>query len=59
MIFTLIVLIAFIILSVVGYRKNNRNLLLSGSLLLLVGLGGGEHIADFIIGFIDGFTATA
>jgi len=47
----IICLLLYVALSIVGYRKDNRNLLLSASLLLLIGMGG----ADFIAGFIDGY----
>ena len=46
-------LILFIVLMTLGYRKNNRNLMLLSSLCLLVGLAG----LDFVSGFIEGFNA--
>lgn len=44
-------LIAFIVLAAVGYKKNNRNLMLVSSLCLLVGLAG----PDFMKGFMEGY----
>lgn len=49
----LIALTLFVVLSIVGYKKDNRNLLLSGAVILLIGFGG--H--NFIAGFIDGYNS--
>ena len=46
-------LILFIVLMTLGYRKNNRNLMLISALCLLIGLAG----PDFVSGFIEGFNA--
>ncbi|WP_296047980.1 hypothetical protein [uncultured Alteromonas sp.] len=47
-------LILFIVLMTLGYRKNNRNMMLISALCLLVGLAG----PDFVSGFIEGFNAS-
>ncbi len=49
--FETICLFLYLALSIIGYKKNNKNLLLSASPILLIGLGG----ANFIAGFIEGF----
>jgi hypothetical protein len=41
----------FIILTFLGYKKNNRNIMLFASMCLLVSLSG----PDFISGFIEGY----
>ena len=46
-------LILFIVLMTLGYRKNNRNMILISALCLLIGLAAPE----FISGFIEGFNA--
>jgi hypothetical protein len=42
--FELISFIVFVILMMVGYRKNKRNWMLCASLILLVGLAGTDFI---------------
>jgi len=39
-----------LILLVLGYRRNNRNLLLAAALCLWIGAG----VNDFVRGFLDG-----
>ena len=51
----LISFIIFLIQIVIGYKKDNRNIMLFSSLCLFVGLGGIEHISDFYAGFINGY----
>ncbi len=46
-------LILFIVLMTLGYRKNNRNMMLISALCLLIGLA----VPEFISGFIEGFNA--
>ena len=46
-------LILFIVLMTLGYRKNNRNMMLISALCLLIGLA----VPEFISGFIKGFNA--
>ncbi len=48
---SIITLILFLVLMAVGYKKNSRNMMLSASLCLLVGLAG----PDFMEGFYHGF----
>lgn len=50
----LVIFIVFIALIAVGYKRNNRNILLVASILLVVVFGGPE----FVRGFHDGFMAT-
>ncbi|OJF70354.1 hypothetical protein BK026_17100 [Alteromonas sp. V450] len=47
-------LILFVVLMTIGYKKNNRNIMLASSLCLLLGLAG----PDFISGFKEGYSAT-
>lgn len=42
-----------LILLILGYRRNNRNLLLAAALCLWVGAG----VDDFVRGFMDGVNA--
>ena len=51
----LIVFTVFIVLIVVGYKRNNRNILVAASMLIVVVFCGPE----FVRGFHDGFVATA
>jgi len=44
-------LLLFIVLTVLGYKKDNRNIMLVASLCLLVCLAG----PDFIAGYIEGY----
>ncbi|MGL1959425.1 MAG: hypothetical protein OCD00_19250 [Colwellia sp.] len=49
-------LLLFLVLIVLGYKKNSRNIMLVASICLLVGLAA----PDFVSGLIDGYaTATA
>ncbi len=50
----LVVFVVFIALTVVGYKRNSRNILLAASILLVVVFCGPE----FVRGFHDGFMAT-
>ncbi len=52
--FEAIASVLFVILTVVGYRKNSRNLMLVASIFLLMGLAG----PDFVKGFQDGYHAS-
>lgn len=45
----------FIALMAVGYKKNNRNMMLLASLCLLVAVAG----SDFVSGVMDGLNAQA
>jgi hypothetical protein len=47
-------LILFVVLMIIGYKKNNRNIMLASSLCLLLGLAG----PDFISGFKKGYSET-
>jgi len=51
-IFEIIGLLLFVFLISLGYKKNNRNLMLLASICLLISLGA----QDFITGFSDGYT---
>lgn len=42
-----------LVLLVLGYRRNNRNLLLAAALCLWIGAG----VNDFVRGFLDGAQA--
>lgn len=42
-----------LVLLVIGYRKNNRNLLLAAAICLWLGAG----VNDFVRGLIDGYGA--
>lgn len=44
-------LLLFFVLTILGYRKNNRNIMLVASLCLMISLAA----PDFITGFIAGF----
>ncbi len=46
----LILYILFAVLTTVGYKKNNRNLMLLGAVAITVGFVG----LDFILGFAEG-----
>ena len=46
--------VLFAVLTIVGYRKNSRNIMLAGSLCLLLGIAG----PDFVAGFQDGYNAS-
>jgi len=48
-------LVLFIALMAVGYKKNNRNIMLLASLCLLVAVAG----PDFVSGVMDGLNAQA
>lgn len=52
--FVIVTFIFFIVLTIIGYRKNNRNLMLSASICLVIGLAGPE----FITGFQEGLNNT-
>lgn len=49
--FELIGIIAFVALSAIGYKKNNRNMMLTASMCLLVALAAPEFAAGFIEGY--------
>ena len=51
----IITLVVFVVLITIGYRKNNRNMMLAASLCLLLGLAG----PGFIEGFQAGYGASA
>jgi len=51
----LIALLGFVILMAIGYKNNNRNLMLAASILLFAGLG----LPDFIDGFTQGYAQAA
>lgn len=46
-----ITLILFVLLTIFGYRKNSRNIMLAASLCLLFGLAGPDVISGFQQGF--------
>ena len=46
--------VLFILLTVVGYRKSNRNIMLLGSICLVISFGA----EPFLNGFSDGFNQT-
>ena len=50
-IFEIMGLLFFVVLTVLGYRKSNRNILLMASICLLATFA----IPDFICGFIEGY----
>jgi succinate-acetate transporter protein len=52
--FEVFLLVAFVILTIVGYKKNNRNLMLAGSFCLLIGL----IAAPFSKGFNEGYDSS-
>ncbi|WP_435276360.1 hypothetical protein ACMAZF_05000 [Psychrobium sp. nBUS_13] len=54
--FELIGIIVFVALSVIGYKKNNRNIMLTGSMCLLVALAAPEFVAGFIEGYNGSLT---
>lgn len=53
--FEIITFFLFVVLLTIGYRKNNRNMMLVASLCLLLGLAA----PDFIRGFQEGYSASA
>jgi hypothetical protein len=43
----------FVVLTILGYKKDNRNIMLVASICLIVGLAGPDFIAGFIEGYND------
>jgi hypothetical protein len=43
----------FVVLTILGYKKYNRNIMLVASICLIVGLAGPDFIAGFIEGYND------
>ena len=50
----LVIFVLFIALTTIGYKKNNRNLMLLGAVVITFGYGG----LDFILGFAEGLEGT-
>ena len=52
----IICLLLFIVLTVLGYKKDNKNIMLVASICLLVGLAGPDLIAGYTQGYNEQVT---
>ncbi|MEW6989638.1 hypothetical protein AADZ91_03020 [Colwelliaceae bacterium 6441] len=50
--------VLFVLFISLGYKKENRNLMLFATACLFVSLGGVEYISDFYVGFNEGYYGT-
>lgn len=49
--------VLFVVLTIIGYKKSNRNMMLMASLCLLLAVAGPDFIAGFNDGFSDSVTS--